>query len=67
MRIYKFTPSSDFTFIDTGGIFWYTKGPLAGKRFVLIRRDAINCYCLRWTWLRKLAWAILQKFYKEGV
>ena len=67
MRIYKFTPSSDFAFMDIGGLFCYEEGPLKGKWFRLVRRDMLNCYCVRWTWWRNLLWKIRQRLYKEKV
>jgi hypothetical protein len=57
MKIYKFSPSSDFASMDIGALFSFQEG----QWFKLIKRDAINCYAVRYTWWYRLksAWKYL--------
>ena len=67
MRLYKFTPSSNFAMINIGALFCFNIPGKKDKWYLLIRRDAINCYAIRWTWYRRMKWAILAFFYKKKV
>ena len=49
VRVYKFSPSSDFHFMEVGCVFSFTDGRAGNKKFHMVGRDILYIYARRWT------------------
>ena len=58
MRFLEIEPSSNLCHIDVNEVFTHENG----KRYILLKRDAVRCTVTRWYWFNDLLEKIARRF-----